>query len=666
MLPLGYPLQFEALAKTWQAFVDTGQVAPIPGFVPDPTVVQSWERCLPRLDPRARPRLSPAKAHTLEAVLKTHTDLLTIAIPYIEDIHQFIEGSDCAILLTDGAGRVLALGGDATASVQIDELGLGQGAYWAEGQIGTNAVGMTLVTAMPTQVVGAEHFFQIYHQLVSTAAPIHDVHGRIDGVLAIVGPAKNATSHTLSLVMSAARAIGNQIQANLYQEEANRRLAEVNTVLGAMHEGVLAWDETGRIRQINQQAAEMLSLNPTKVLGRPLSEVIAVPQLISSAIEQKNGLHDVEVSFERAEATIDAMVSLSPILEGVDTRNPVGYTAILRPIAQVRKLVSQQVGAQATLTVADIPAVSPAMRRVLRQAVIASRGRAPVLLRGEGGVGKNSLGRAIHNAGERADKPFITINCRALPHELMLSEFLGYDQDQNTPGRPSKFELAHGGTLLLDQIDSLSLEMQSALLHVIETKHVMRLQSTRLIPVDVRLIACTSANLEQLVAEGSFVRQLYYSFGVFNFFISPLRERPEEIPVLAERFLSRIAQNQPPDGWLSDEVLAALRRYPWPGNVRELENTLERALNNSSDGVIKLVDLPNVVRSGRVLTTNSVAAQPVISAAEAEREAIIAAGWACQGRVTAMAQQLQLGRTTLWRKLKRLNISPEQFKGTNG
>ena len=663
MQPIAYPVRAEILEQSWRVFMDTGQVVDVPGFVPDPAVIQSWKRCLPRLDPNAKPQHSRAKGQAFELTLKSHTDLLTVAIPHIEDIHQFIEGSDCAILLADGTACVLSVGGDRNAVLAVNELGLGYGTYWAEGQLGTTALGLVLATAMPVQVVGPEHYLQIYHHLVSTAAPIHDENGRIIGILAIVGPVGTATSHTLSLAMAAARAISNQLQANLYLEEANRRLSEVNTMLEAMHEGVIAWNDQGRISHVNLQAGQMLHLNPTRVMGKRVADVLDLPPVITEAIQNQGELRDVEVNFERDRQPISAVVSLRPIFEGAPL--PRGYIAILRPIEEVRQLVQQQVGAQATLTLEDIPAESAAMRRVLRQTTFAARGKAPVLLRGEGGIGKNALGRAIHNAGERADKPFIIINCGAIPHELMISEFLGYDPGENDKGRPSKFELADGGTLLLNQIDSLSLEMQSALLHVIETGHVMRLHSTRLIPVDIRIIAATTANLEQLIADGSFVRQLYYAFGVFNFYIPPLRERVEDIPHYAERFLARITQSLERDSWIDDETVAILRRYPWPGNVRELENVLERAINHSIDGTIRMVDLPEVVRSGRVMSDSaspSLAPQPIVTTAEAEREAIIRAGWACRGRVTDMAQQLGIGRTTLWRKLKHLNISPKQFR----
>lgn len=155
---------------------------------------------------------------------------------------------------------------------------------------------------------------------------------------------------------------------------------------------------------------------------------------------------------------------------------------------------------------------------------------------------------------------------------------------------------------------------------------------------------------------------LYYRFGVFHIQIPPLRERTEDIPLLAERFLARITQSQARASWIDDGALEILKRYPWPGNVRELESVLERAINHSQDGIIRTANLPEVVRSGRVITSGSPQPEPVLSMEEAEREAIIRAGWACEGHVTEMAQQLGIGRTTLWRKMKNLSIRPEDFK----
>jgi transcriptional activator for dhaKLM operon len=660
MQPTAYPIHLEQLTSAWRAFMETGKVSPEMVERLDPAVLQSWRRCIARLNPHSRVIPTPITRRALSSVLRAQSDLITVATPIIEDIHQFVEGSHTAILLADGAAGVVAIQGDEIAAVEVNTLGLGQGTYWSEERLGTNALGIVLIEAMPMQVVGPEHYFQRLHHLVTTAAPIHDVRGRITGVLGVVGLVETATSHTLGLVMSAARAISNQLQADWYLHEANHRLGEVNTILGSIAEGVIVWDESGEIHHVNVQAGHMLQLNPRMVVGRSLGEVLTLPSILADAIAANEELQDVETIIRVKDQTIRCLVTLRPILQA--DHEPVSYIALLSPIEHVRQIVQQQVGSQATLTIEDIYGQSSGMRQVVRQARIAARGTAPVLLRGEGGVGKNVLARAIHNDGMRLARPFVDINCRAIPHELMVREILGHEKDVHTQGRPSKFELADGGTLLLDQIESLSLELQAALLQVIETGHVMRLGSAYPIPVDVRIIAATTANLDKLVAEGSFLPHLYYRFGVFNIRIPPLRERQEDVPLLAERFLARITTRDSRATWLDDGALQILYRYPWPGNVRELESALERALHLSQDGIIRPSDLPEAIRNGRILSNNSPQAQPVLSFSDAEREAILQAGWACHGRVSEMAQMLGIGRSTLWRKMKQLSLTPAHFK----
>jgi transcriptional activator for dhaKLM operon len=382
---------------------------------------------------------------------------------------------------------------------------------------------------------------------------------------------------------------------------------------------------------------------------------------MEEAIQYNLELHDAELSIE-SESTghrINALVNLRNI-SGQD--EPVSHIAMLRPIEQVRRMVHQQYGNQATLKLDDVFAQSNSMRPVLRQARIAARGTAPVLLNGEGGVGKNHMARAIHNAGTRAAKPFIAIDCQAVPRELLVSEMLGYGQDAEHRDRPSKFELTHEGTIFLDRIESLSMDMQTALLQIIETGHVMRLGSQYPIPVDVRIIAATSVDLDEVVAQGTFLAHLYYRFGVFTLNIPPLRERSEDIPLLATRFLTRHSKPDEEPVELTDAALDVLCRYPWPGNVRELEMVLERAVYFSQHGKIDVPHIPEVVRNGRVVTGSSPKAQPVLSVTEAEREAIMRAGLANSGNMTAMAKQLGIGRTTLWRKMKRYDIDPLIFK----
>lgn len=660
MLPADIGIPNEVITDAWRSFVENGRLDAMAATRMDPAVIRSWQRCVYRFNPLARPRPSPISHNALSSIVRAQQELITVAMPFIEDIYQFTEGSSYAILLTDGAGCMLLVEGDPAAVASAGELGFTQGTYWSENTAGTNALGLVLLEAMPIQIVGAEHYFEFLHDLVTAAAPIHDVRGRIIGLLGMTGPRSQATSHTLGLVMSAARAIGNQLQANWYLEEANQHLSQVNTILGAITEGVIVWSQDGEIRHVNEQAAEILDINPRNVTGRALGDVLQLPPELAAAINEGRELHDVEFNLQAFGRGVRCVVTLRPIFESGP--QPDSYVALLNPIEHVRQIARQQYGAQTSLSIEDVTADSVSMRRVVRQARTAARGAAPVLIQGEGGVGKNLLARAIHNDGLRAGKPFIDVNCRAIPHELMAREILGREQDTNTRGQPSKFELADGGTLLLDQIENLTLELQAALLHVIETRHVTRLGSSAPIPVDVRVIGATTASLEDLVAQGSFMPHLYYRFGVFKFEVPPLRERVEDIPLLAERFLARQTTQGNRAMWIEDETVRFLTRYPWPGNVRELESALERAMNQCRDGIIRPGDLPEMVRNGRVMTGRHPLAQPVISVGEAERDAILRAGWACNGRVTEMARLLGVGRTTLWRKMKRLDISPAIFK----
>lgn len=670
MQPASFPVAEETLSLIWDEFMRTGQVSWPQKAIADPAVLASWRRCVYRLDPQAIPRPNRAGGQSLATILKARSDLIELAKPFMEDIHQFMEGSDCAILLADGTGCVHTLVGDQSALAELQDGGLGRGTYWAEGQLGTIAPALALYEAMPALVIGPEHFYRAYHHLATAAAPVHDVRGRIVGVIAIVSPARLGSPHTLALVMSAARAISNQLHTNWYLDEANLHLSEVNAILSGVSEGIIAWNDQGKILHMNGQAGRILDLTPSSVVGRSLSEMLALPDNLRKAMGARQEVRDDETTFLINGRRISCLASLRPIgrrqpgsATGYTNPGlPSGHILLLRPIDQVRRLVHQQIGSRASLTLDDLASQTSRMREVIRQARIAARGTAPVLIQGEGGVGKNHLARAIHNESERRDRPFIVIDCRAIPHELMAAEFLGHARGTGILGQPSKFELAHGGTLLLDQVESLSLELQTALLRVLETGYVMRLGGSQPIQLDVRIMAASTADLERQVAEDSFISHLYYRFGVFNIYIPPVRERVDDIPLIAERFLARIGERDERALWIDDEAMAILCRYPWPGNVREMESALERAVAHSQDGMVRVVNLPKVVRSGRVITNDSPQAEPVLSVAEAEREAIIRAGQATQGHVSDMAKQLGIGRTTLWRKMKHFNISPTDFK----
>jgi transcriptional activator for dhaKLM operon len=661
MLPTSYPVQHDVLRQIWDVFMETRQIPPVDGYMPDLAVVRSWHRCVLRANSLKKPRPKQLDDLALALVQNAQSDLLRVGLPYTEDIYQFIGGSNSVIVLTDGSGCVLTMIGDDQIARLSHGSGVGPGTYCSEGGLGTNAIGMALVEAVPIQVVGAEHYYKPLHGLCTTAAPIHSMTGRIIGTIGVIGPAQYATPHTLALMMAVARAIGNQLQADLYLEELNLRLKELNTILHAVPVGVISWDSENRVTHVNRVAGDLLQLKPAFVTGKPIHDVIVFSDVVKEAIAQQRAFSEPETTLAANSYSIRISANLHPILDG--NARSTGYIAMLRPIEQVHRLVQQVVGIQTPFKFEDIVSQSSAMQAVIRTARTAARGMAPILLRGESGAGKNHLARAIHNESARADKPLVVVNCQAIPRELMFNEILGGSED-SAKNRPSKFELAHGGTLLFDNVESLPLEIQMILLQVIETGHVIRLGSSYSYKVDVRIISTTASDLEQAIIQRDFLADLYHRFGAFVIHVPPLRKRIEDIPLLAQQFVEYMAKQRdnttPVD--IEDEVLSMLCKYPWPGNVRELESALEHAVNQVNDGVLRVANFPDNIRMGRVLDSTSPTPHHVLSVAEAEREAILQAGWAFGGRVTEMAHELGISRTTLWRRMKQLNITPDYFK----
>lgn len=246
----------------------------------------------------------------------------------------------------------------------------------------------------------------------------------------------------------------------------------------------------------------------------------------------------------------------------------------------------------------NIIGISPSIEEVFDIIDRVSPTKATVLIRGESGTGKELVARAIHFHSPRAEKPFIKMNCAAVPDTLLESELFGYEKGAFTGAYETKkgrFELAHEGTIFLDEIGELSLATQSKLLRVIQEKRFERLGSNKTIEVDVRIIAATNSNLEKAIKEKSFREDLYYRLNVVPIFLPPLRERKEDIPLLVEHFLTRFNKEHNKSLRLSEQSMKFLINYNWPGNVRELENMIERAVIMTRDNVIDINDLPLAV-----------------------------------------------------------------------
>lgn len=652
-------VDLEAIHNAWLKFINTHILSP----EIDPVVANSWERCWPRLNPYREIIPGRLSDDRISSTLKTNVEWVTIARPIMEDIHQYIETSDTVVLLINNAGYVLDICGDSSMLESVKALGIEIGGVVSEGQIGTSGLTIPLLDGVPAHSVGAEHYLKVLHPFAIVGAPIFSMAGRPLGTLGAISFAEHYHPHFLGMIVAGARAIEGQLQSVSLLEEQNNQLSELNTILEALTEGILVWNAEEMLMHVNEAAVEILGLSKSGLVGRGLTENITFPGFLKDAIQNLSPLKDVETYLTIQERTVNCVVTLTYI----QTNQPGQWSIlILKPAEAVRQLVQKQVGLPITFGLNEVVGNSNEMQQVRRLVLAAAPAKASVLIRGESGTGKIMMARAIHQEGQRKEKPFVLVSCASLPNEYILSELLGYEQEtaEGYPGgRPSKFELANGGTIYFQDIEHLPLEAQTTLLNVIDLGIVVRLGSVHPIPIDVRVIASTSTNLEKSIAEGNFRADLYYRLSFYEINLPPLRARKGDIALLSRRILDRQKKQSNRQVQLSAETISMLKLYSWPGNIRELESVLARAtLQAGESEIIVPMHFPEHVRNpGTGPLLEPFGPRPRVLG-DIERETIIQAARQCNGNLTQMAKILGIGRTTVWRKLRDLKITPEQFR----
>ncbi len=300
------------------------------------------------------------------------------------------------------------------------------------------------------------------------------------------------------------------------------------------------------------------------------------------------------------------------------------------------------------------------MQRIYEQVRLIAPTRANVLLLGESGTGKEVLAKALHHASPRARKPFVAVHCAALPETLLESELFGHERGAFTGAvsrRQGRFEMAHGGTIFLDEIGEVPLSMQVKLLRVLEAREIQRVGGTETITVDVRILAATNRDLAEDVQDGRFREDLYYRLNVVSITLPPLRQRKGDIPVLARHFLEELArENHREVPEVSREALDVLTKYHWPGNIRELSNVLENTFVFLRGNVLTPEDLPRSMFKPETDTGGGLHFPLGLSLEEVETEYLRRTLDYCEGNRTRAAEMLKISRRTLQRRLKELGV----------
>ena len=450
--------------------------------------------------------------------------------------------------------------------------------------------------------------------------------------------------------------IANKVRDQERALQLNNMQRRIETIINTVQEGIVAVDRQGKIVNINSAAAGMLQVQADAAPGTLLTEYL--PGLpVDKLLTEEKDWHDREI-FRVVNGRKNYYLVNTRLWREAD--EICGLVAILREMADVRRLVSNVSTQSHCFTFEMILGDSPALRKIKQEASQAAAGSATVLIRGESGTGKELFARAIHCAGDRRDKPFVAINCAAIPEALLESELFGYEEGAFTGakrgGKPGKFELADGGTVFLDEIGDVSLSMQAKLLRVLQERQIERVGGAGATPVDVRIIAATHKNIEAMVQAGEFRQDLFYRLNVFPLLIPPLRERTEDLPLLIDVFFQRVNQIlQKNLTGIDEAVYPYLKQYSWPGNIRELENTLEYLVNIETSDRVTISHIPDRIRKVVETAKNATTEDALITIGELERQAILGAlyryGRSAEGKERA-AKALGISKATLYRKLK--------------
>lgn len=528
------------------------------------------------------------------------------------------------------------------------------GGNWSEPVKGTNAIGTALYEKKPIQIVAREHFCQPHHFLTCSASPIFDPEGQMVGILDVSGDYKSFNPHTLGMVVAAVSAIENQLRLHKTTSKLYVSYKFSNTLLETISDGILAVDNSGIITQMNSYGGKMLGADPKLSLGKHIASVAKKPgailQVLSTGVEYR----DHELVNEDTGKRVNQ--SVSPLRD--DTGRTIGALAILREHRE-RQSGRRTGSLVARYVLDDIIGDCETIAMAKKWAKIAAGSPSTVLLTGESGTGKELFAQAIHNGSSRKDRPFIAINCAALPDTLIESELFGYEEGSFTGskkgGQAGKFELANGGTIFLDEIGDIPLYTQVKLLRVIQEKKISRIGSAGEINVDIRIIAATHKDLKEEVHKGNFRKDLYYRLNVITINIASLRDRMDDLPLLAQHFVAKLSiKLNRKNISISEDFLDKLKTYSWPGNIREMENAIERALNLLSDNGVLVPELlhfdnPVSPKPGERITE-------VKSLKDIERDAIVQALNIYKGNILKVSAKLGVGRNTLYRKIKEYDI----------
>ncbi|RMC91924.1 sigma-54-dependent Fis family transcriptional regulator [Clostridium autoethanogenum] len=622
-----------------------------------PDISNSWIRCKNYGVGENSNKANILSKSEFDAILEEKKEFIRICLPVMLNLYEILKDTNYSIILTDENAVILKILGNERIMAANKNLDFLEGRRWREEDVGTNAIGTCIYLDKPVWTLGAEHYCKEQHKWTCSAAPIHNSRGKIIGCIDLSGSFGTFHSHTLGIVAEASNTIQEQFAIN-----EHRKWTEV--AFNSIKEGMLVLDNEFKVKYFNEKICNILGTYKNEIYK------LDMKVLLKDIVKDMYELNDSgkiayrEISLYIKNKRIDCNISITPVsMSG----NYIGFVIVVQKADIMHVVVNKIAGFSSRYDFDNILTNNLKMMDIIEDAKRIAQNECAVLITGESGTGKELFAHSIHNSSKRCNGPFVAINCAALPKDLVESELFGYEKGAFTgaskEGHPGKFELANGGTIFLDEIGELPLEIQSKLLRVLDNHTISRIGGKYERNLDVRIVTATNRDLIKEVNARNFRSDLYFRLNVFNIRLIPLRERKEDIEMFVEFFLNRLSKkNQMKIEHIDKSFIDIVTNYNWPGNVRELENVVQRAYYLSKDEVITDSLIPEyIIESVEDIEDCTISLEndsknKIKTVDQVERELIIKALEQCNGNVVNASKLIEMGKSTLYRKIKKYNL----------
>ncbi len=602
------------------------------------------------------PEANRLTSKQLRERIEDQQEFYSLAREQLDSLYRLLKDTGFCMALADRDGYILYVVGDSDLVEHFKRRRCTPGYRWTERDLGTCAIGLALEERKPIFLPGDMMYSAPAQKFSNAGAPVISPDGmEVLGVISLSGYTEKMHIHTLGLVRQSAETVTAHLRASDHTRELEIKNHYMKALLQSASRGMVTVDQRGCIVEVNHRAQVLLRISENAE-GESLTNYLDESFEILKYLEVGKEFSVREILIRKTGAT--HFVSFDPIR--IKSGELVGGLITVLAKKEIMRLAVEVGGSHAHFTFDSILGESKELKKALHLAHIAAGSATPVLLSGETGTGKELFAQAIHNESDRRNRPFVAINCGAIPKELLESELFGYEEGAFTGaqkgGRPGKFELADTGTLFLDEIGEMPFDMQVKLLRALQSGEIQRVGGLRSIQVDLRIISATNKDLKRAIQEYQFRSDLYYRICTLKIAIPPLRDRMDDILPLAEYFINRheLLLNRNPRQ-LKSETIEELLKYGWPGNIRQLESAVERAVHLSEGGVL-MPEHFGLTDKSFTSSNNKRNSQQLCTLYEIERQAIVDTLEKHNNNICKAAVSLGISRPTIYRKLKKYGV----------